>query len=111
MESNQKLYVVVRADLTYGQQMAQAIHAFREFGAKFPEQELDWYLNSNYICVLQVPTAHDLLDLKLKTAELGFRSAWFLEPAYGNSVTAIAFEPTPEMSKFLQYLPLAGKDI
>jgi len=109
VKPDQKLYVVVRADLTPGQQMAQSIHAFREFCETFPETEARWYLRSNHICVLQVANADELLELKAEAGKRRIRCAWFLEPAYGHSITAVSFEPTDEVSKFLQYLPLAGK--
>lgn len=108
MRFNQKLYVVVRADLGPGQQMAQSIHAFREFGEAFPKEEAEWYRKSNHICVLEIANADELLSLKAEAAKRGMKSAWFLEPAYGYSVTAIAFEPTDAVSEFLRYLPLAG---
>jgi peptidyl-tRNA hydrolase len=111
MKPNQKLYVVVRNDLGPGQQMAQAIHAFREFGERFSESEADWYRQSNHICVLQVKNAEELIELKTRAGRQGIKSAWFLEPAYDYSITAVAFEPTDEVSAFLQYLPLAGKNV
>jgi peptidyl-tRNA hydrolase len=111
MRPDQKLYVVVRADLTPGQQMAQSIHAFREFGEAYPEIEKRWFVRSNYICVLQVANADELLELRAEASKRKMRSAWFLEPAFGYSITAIAFEPTEEVSRFLADLPLAGKTV
>lgn len=52
----EKLYVVVRADLSPGLQIAQACHACRAFQAEYRDLEESWYTTSNTIAVLSVPS-------------------------------------------------------
>lgn len=50
----EKLYVIVRADLSPGLQIAQAAHAARAFHAEHPALEAAWYAASNTLAVLSV---------------------------------------------------------
>jgi len=104
-----KLYIVVRQDLTPGAQIAQSIHAFREYIEEHYESEAKWYALSNTIVVLGVANERELREL----SELAFREkilkAEFREPAMIMSLTAVAFEPCLRTSQFLAHLSLAGK--
>ena len=60
MQSNDKLYVITRKDLTFGQQASQLCHALRQFAHEHPEIDKCWFDNSNYICLLSVDSEDDL---------------------------------------------------
>lgn len=103
-----KLYIVVRQDLSPGAQIAQSIHAFREFVEHHYEIETTWYSKSNVIVVLGVSDEQDLHRLSVEAFNKGISRAEFREPDMMMSLTAVAFEPTPESSYFLSHLSLAG---
>lgn len=100
-----KLYIITRRDLKPGQQACQAIHAAREFVEKFPNQERDWYLSSNHICLLSVENEDELWNLYFRGRTAGIPSARFAEPDFGDQLTAIAFSPLA--SELCAGLPLA----
>lgn len=88
-----KLYIIVRSDLSAGQQAVQGIHAALAFFVRYPLKSLWWMLRSNTLAFLAVPyeeTLGVLLDQALHgaIAAIGFR-----EPDRNNELTAIAIEP------------------
>lgn len=88
--------------------MAQAIHAFREFIDQHPEDELDWYQHSNYICVLHAKNQEHLEKLMAKAVDKSILHAPFFEPDLDNELTAVAFAPCHESKRLLRSLRLAG---
>jgi len=106
METHQKLYIVVRADLSQGLKLAQACHALRAFGARHPEIDREWFERSNNIAVLVVPDEQKLRELLELTESRGLAVAPFLEPDLGDQMTALALEPSAK--RFLRRLPLAS---
>ena len=105
-----KLYVVVRQDLSPGSQIAQSLHAFREFVHFFPESELNWYKTSNTIVILGAKDEHELFGLGRGALQEGIKFASFREPDMGDQITAMAFEPGDRTAQFLSHLNLAGSD-
>lgn len=104
-----KLYVVVRQDLMPGAQIAQSLHAFREYIEHHPECERYWYKNSNTIAILGCENEEELLSL-MNTAEgRNIKLAPFREPDMKDSLTACAFEPGLKTSSFLSHLRSALK--
>lgn len=100
-----KLYVVVREEFQQGFQIAQAIHAFREFVEHHKEVESNWYKESNTIVVLK--TSKENLDLLVEKAkENNFSYSIFKEPDIENETTAVAFGP--ESKEILKKIKLAG---
>lgn len=89
--------------------MAQALHAFREYGEYHAESEKNWYRTSNTIAVLNAEDETHLMELRSGAVENGIKFAMFAEPDLGHSITAIAFEPGEKTSQFLVRLPRAGK--
>lgn len=104
-----KLYLVSRADLPPGVQACQAMHAMREFGAKFPEIELEWYLNSNYIAFLEAEDKETLEFYIDEANARGIAYADFYEPDLENDLTSVAFAPTLISRELLACLPTALK--
>ncbi len=107
-QNPEKLYVVVRNDLSPGSQIAQSIHAFREYVEVHFESEAEWYATSNTIVVLKVENELELKSLSNQAFENQILRAEFREPAMNMSLTAVAFEPGPKTSYFLSNLSLAG---
>lgn len=103
-----KLYIVVRSDLSPGAQMAQSVHAFREFVEEHPEIEYDWYKNSNTIVILAANDEQHLMELEQAGKSLGLKISKFREPDMNHQVTSIVFEPGQKTSEFLSTLKLAG---
>lgn len=104
-----KLYIVVRQDLSPGAQIAQSVHAFREFVAHHSEIEKKWYKESNTIVILAADNEAHLHKLMEDGKKLDLAFAPFEEPDFGDEVTAVVFEPKPLTSEFLSLLPLAGR--
>ncbi len=103
----EKLYVVVRADLPPGAQLAQSCHAVSAFAADFPKTHEDWHRHGQNLVVLQIP------DEPALTALLEFaigsdaveRVSMFREPDFGHQLTACAFDEG--ISRYVSSLPLA----
>ena len=81
-----KMYVIVRSDLSRSQRTVQAIHAAAEF--LLHENVYNWD-NGTVVC-LKVRDEEELLRLesKIKSMERPYRS--FREPDTGNDMTALA---------------------
>ncbi len=103
-----KLYIVVRNDLSPGAQMAQSVHAFREFVENHPETEENWYRTSNTIVILGADDEKHLKRLMRRGTNIGLRASAFFEPDFDNELTAVVFEPGEKTSEFLRDLRLAG---
>lgn len=103
--ANDKLYIVVRADLYRGMKLPQACHAMRAFADEHPELELAWFRSSNTIVVLEVPDQVALEALQRRSVAKGLRTSVFREPDLGGAATALALEPAA--SSMLSSLPLA----
>ena len=80
-----RLYVVVRADLPAGLQLAQACHATREFGLRHPEVDV-----GDNLVVLHVPGEAELRRI-VDAAGEALPVAPFFEPDLGGEMTAAAF--------------------
>lgn len=100
-----KLTVVVRADLSAGQQAVQAMHALREWVELFPDEDRRWYEESNTLALLAVDDESALEALRSQAESSGYRVACFREPDLFNAVTAVVIEP--EGSRLTRRLPLA----
>ena len=98
------LYIVTRRDLSAGQQLAQVGHAAFQFSQQFPVNTKIWYQKSNYICILAVENETELQHLVNINACMSIVQ----EPDLDGAVTAIAFEPSPEVKNHLAGLNLAG---
>jgi peptidyl-tRNA hydrolase len=102
-----KLYVIVRKDLSPGQMAVQAMHAQMAFAIRHPEITNEWYLNSNYICLLSVENEEILEELYDKAINLGIKRAHFQEEDLDDSLTAICLEPGENSKIFCKCLKLA----
>lgn len=106
MQNNQKLVLVTRDDLTPGQRAAQILHAGIDFAFEHPDRAGPWHKNSNYVVLLSVQNEKELIDLIEKCELNNLKYSTFQEPDLGNTVTAIAIEPSPITQKLVSNLPL-----
>ena len=67
----EKLYIVVRSDISPGLQAAQACHALRQFAHRHPDLDREWFQGSNNIVILQAPSLDRLALLEEKASEGG----------------------------------------
>ena len=96
----ERLYVVVRSDLSTGLQLAQACHATRLFGQLFPSEEV-----GENLVVLHAASKFELAHITERVGSL-CRVAEFREPDLDNELTAIAFSGLAR--KLVSTLPLAA---
>lgn len=104
----QKLFIVVRADLDLGLQMAQAIHAAVQFVFELPEQARAWYTDSNNVIVKQVPDEEALATLVSGRDWRRVQCQVFGEPDLNGAWTAAAFIGEGA-NAYLRELPLARR--
>lgn len=104
-----KLYVVVRNDLQPGSQIAQSLHAYREFIEHYRENEERWYSTSNVIVILQCKNEEELKQIMLQASENNLKYKEFREPDMNNEITACTFEPCTKTQEMLQHLHTALK--
>lgn len=100
-----KLYLIVRSDLTFGQQAVQAAHALQEFNIQFPCETHAWFQESNTIALLTSSNEASLGVIVKKAQERGIPVACFYEPDRDNELTAITLGP--EGKALARNLPLA----
>lgn len=101
----EKLFVIVRADLAPGAQLAQSCHAVCAFESAHRELYRAWNEGSNNLVALQVPDERALLVLMERAARDGIQYARFREPDFGGSITAIAVAGSG--ARLVSSLPLA----
>lgn len=89
----ERLFVVVRADLSVAQQAVQGCHAALQFAAEHPERCEAWMSRSNTLALLSVANEAELVQLARNADARGLRVSVFREPDIGNAVTALALEP------------------
>lgn len=101
-----KLYVIVPAKLSFGEQTAQTGHGVAAFAVAHPDQFLAWATpeQRNIVC-LEAP---DLEALLVKLQASSIKLAVFRETDMGGKLTAIACEEAA--SRLLSSLPKAGRD-
>lgn len=102
-----KLVLVTRSDLRPGQQACQALHAMRQFVSDHPDADRGWFERSNTLALLSVSDETALKRLADRADDLDLKLSVFREPDLGNSLTAIALEPSSRSQRLCRNLPLA----
>jgi peptidyl-tRNA hydrolase len=87
----EKLYVVVRRDLSSGAMLAQACHAVAEYALLDPQSFNQWASTTRNIVVLQTNDEQSLKQTSQR-ARTVTPVAEFREPDLEDSLTAIAFD-------------------
>ncbi len=102
----EKLYIVVRADLPPGAQIAQSCHALRAFVEKYPGLDRQWHDTGGNLVCLSIEDERELQSL-LADAIYGdeIACAWFCEQDLGGQLTAIALDSRAR--RLVSNLPLA----
>ena len=111
IQSNDKLYIITRKDLSPGYQGVQSQHAAFEFAIQHPEITREWHAVSNYLCFLSVVNEDELYSLISQAKDQGIRLSVFREPDIDNAITAIALEPGEKSKALCSRLSLALRDI
>ena len=106
---NDKLYIVVRKDLTPGAKLAQSVHAAFRFADEWRHTTNDWMDNSEYICILEANNEAELNALLESAKQANIPNSHFIEPDFDNSLTAIALAPGPQSKRLCSNLSLALK--
>lgn len=107
IEYGDKLYVIVRKDLSTGAQMAQSLHAALHFADENPDLTKKWMKFSDFICVLHIDNEKELLQLARKAKIKGIICAMFHEPDLDDSLTAVCLEPGQHSKSLCKHLRLA----
>lgn len=102
-----KMYIIVRQDLSRAYQIPQSIHAKDEFTHKYPEIEKKWHEESNTLAVLGVANENELFQLVGNIHAAGLKFALFFEPDIDEH-TAVAVEPGPVSAELFVELKPAG---
>lgn len=110
MEPRKDLYVIVRSDLSPGQQAVQAIHAYQRFHSLYPFLITKWANESNHISFLSVKSEEQLRNLEEKIIKNFRKYATFNEPDLNYSLTAICLEPGEESKHLVRKLSRALKN-
>lgn len=101
------MYVIVRKDMSPGDQACQAVHAAFDYSMAHPESARSWHTESNHVCLLEVENEAVLLNLLEEFKSTGHRSVVVVEPDMDNEATAVAVEP--DAKRLLRKLRLAFK--
>lgn len=104
------MYIVVRADLPPGLQVAQAVHAAFLFAHLFPDTTRKWLEGSNIDVILSVPDEAALTELAITARCAGVLSASMTEPDIGNQLTALALGVDAGAQRLCANLPLALRE-
>ncbi len=108
---SERLYVVVRADLPIGLQLAQVVHAALQFGRYVGERETVVVLHAPDEAALgAISDVLALVDAN-RDADVWKPLHWvmFQEPDLDMQLTAVAADGTAEVKRALRHLPLAFK--
>lgn len=103
------MYIVTRADLSVGAQLAQTAHAATEFVATHPDEAAEWRATSNSLVVVNAPDEDALINLIFKAQAIGVEPTVFRESDYRDEITAIALPVGRNSRRLCSNLPLGGK--
>jgi len=106
--TNDKVFIITRADLPPGAIAAQSVHAALAFAHEHPEITGAWFSGSNNIVLLAVPDEAALLELAARAREHGAPCSTFTEPDFGDSTTGVAIGPSGW--RLVSSLPLALRE-
>lgn len=101
--------IVVRKDLSPGQCAVQCGHAAIDFIFEFPDIARHWHNTSNYLIFLEIENESELEGLIAKCRLNFLKVTEFREPDLGDSLTAIAIEPSDITQKLTKKLNLLLK--
>lgn len=104
--TDEKLYVLVRDDLSAGQQAVQAMHALADFAGDYPEHFHPWNRGSNTLVLLST-SVENMVAVADWADSRDICNTTFQEPDMGNERTAAAFQPHEILPTVFWGYPLA----
>lgn len=93
-----------------GYKAVQSSHAAINFIFEHPSRAGPWFKHSNYLIQLELSNEKQLLLLIQRCEEHQLAYTVFREPDIGNSITAIAIEPSKQTQKLVSKIPLLFKN-
>ncbi len=106
IKEGDKLYFIVRNDISRGLAFAQLLHVFRQFIEEHGDTENEWFKSSNYIAVLSVPGLDSLLSMVTLADMEEIKHSYFCEPDLNDEITALVLEPSEKTKKLCRNLRL-----
>ncbi len=88
----ERLYIVTRADLPPGAQIAQSCHALRAFVDHYPELDAAWHAAGGNLVCLSVADEGALDALHEAASAGGLAVSGFWEQDMGDTLTGLAIE-------------------
>jgi hypothetical protein len=107
-DRSEKLYLLSYRTLPLGYQAIQSAHALREWVAKYPAHDEQWYTNSNSLILVTVRDYAEFQKILRKAEAQGIPYATFTEPDLGYQETAAAFSPGEATAHLLRHCQLLG---
>lgn len=101
----------MRADLSSGLQLAQAVHAAFQFFAEWPSLAGVWVRESNFLVVVATPNELALAELAGRAVEEGLARTIVREPDLDNTITAVALQPGADARRLCANFPLALRKV
>lgn len=95
-----RLYCITRKDLKPGQKKAQLCHAATQY--LLDHKDTEW--NNGFIICLEAENEAHLWEIKKNLEEKEHKHSHFLEPDYGDALTAIS---AIDSGKLFSNLPLS----
>lgn len=108
MRDNQKLYIIVRADIPVGYRVAQSVHAAFRFATEYQWLTSKWMNVSEHICCVEVDTLTELESYVDLAEVYDVAHSTFHEPDMFDELTAVALEASDEARHLCQGLRLTG---
>lgn len=103
------MFVVTRADLSAGSQIAQTAHAVSEYALTRTVEAARWREDSNSLVVVAAPGLPELEALAARARDRGLDPVEFREPDMGGELTAVLLPGGSALpGKLVANLPLAG---
>ena len=103
----ERLYVLVRSDLSSGARVAQALHGLDEYRDAHHEHHTAWRKTSNTVAVLGVRDEEHLAEITAKAEQYGIPCAVFREPDFGDAQTVLVLNGAhPSTRRLTSRLPL-----
>jgi len=106
--TNEKLYILTYRTLPIGYAAIQCSHALREWIEHHPEDDKNWYKNSNFIILVTASNIKEFRKILAKADKLGIKYSTFLESDMAYQETAACFSPGEETRKLLKSCQLLG---
>ena len=81
-------------------------HALSEFTHQYPDTEIHWFKNSNYIVLLSVKDKIKLQSFVDNISRQNIKYSLFFEPDLGGELASVALEPSNISKRLCRNLKL-----